>query len=81
MCCNIPAAHAHIVYISQWIRYSRDCGSYHDFRDKWLQQTRKLLNKGFLVAKLKCKFYARHDMVNSDTLSELQMTPDMFRLS
>jgi hypothetical protein len=53
MCCNIPAAHAHIVYISQWIRYSRDCGSYHDFLDRGWLLTRKPLNQGFLVVKMK----------------------------
>jgi hypothetical protein len=35
------------------IRYSRDCDSYHDFLDRGLLLTRKLLNQGFLVVKLK----------------------------
>ena len=55
---NIPAAP---VYISQLIRYSRACGSYQDFLDKGLLPTRKLLNQGFLLVKLKlslCKFYS-----------------------
>ena len=30
----IPAAHAHGVYISQMIRYSRACGSYQNFHDR-----------------------------------------------
>jgi len=57
--------HLHMEYIiSQLIRYSRDCGSYQeDFLDR-----RKLLNKGFLLVKLKSslrKFYGRHqDMVD-----------------
>jgi hypothetical protein len=51
------------VYISQMIRYSRACGSYQDFLDKGLLLTRKLLNQGFLLVKLKPslrKFYGRH---------------------
>ena len=40
----------HMEYISlQLIRYSIDCGSYQDFRDRWLLLTRKLLNQGFLL--------------------------------
>jgi hypothetical protein len=61
---NIPAAPAYGVYISQLIRYSRACGSYQDFRDLELLLTRKLLNHGFLLVKLKSslrKFYARHN--------------------
>ena len=44
ICSNIPAAPAYGVYISQLIRYSRACGSYHDFLDIWLLLTRKVLN-------------------------------------
>ena len=36
ICSNIPAAPAYGVYISQLIRYSRACGSYHDFLDRGL---------------------------------------------
>jgi hypothetical protein len=39
------------------------CGSYHAFLDRWLLLTRKLLNQGFLVVKLKSsprKFYGHH---------------------
>ena len=50
ICSNIPAAP---VYISQLIRYSRACGSYQDFLDKGLLPTRKLLNQGFFLVKLK----------------------------
>ena len=42
ICSNIPAAHAHGIYISQLIRYSRACGSYQDFLDSGLLLTRKL---------------------------------------
>jgi len=34
--------------ISQFIRYSRAYGSYHDFPDRELLLTRKLLNQMFL---------------------------------
>ena len=55
--CNIPAAPAYGVYISQLIRYSRPCDSHYD-----------VLDRGFLVVKLKSslrKFYGRHhDLVN-----------------
>jgi hypothetical protein len=44
ICSNIPAAPAYGVYISQLIRYSRACGSYHDLLDRGLLLTRKLLN-------------------------------------
>jgi hypothetical protein len=68
MCSNIPAAPVFVVYISQLIWYSRACGSYHDFFDRELLVTRKLLNQGFLVIKLKSSlrtFYGRHhDLVN-----------------
>jgi len=43
---NIPVASAYRVYISQLIRYSRACGSYHYFRDRGLLLKRKLLNQG-----------------------------------
>jgi hypothetical protein len=36
ICSNIPAAPAYGVYSSQFIRYSRACGSYPDFLDKRL---------------------------------------------
>jgi hypothetical protein len=37
------------------IRYPRACGSYQDFLDRGLLLTRKLLNQGFLLVKLKWK--------------------------
>ena len=53
VCRNIPVASAYEVYLSQLIQYSRACGSYQDFLDRWLLLTRKLLNQGFLLFKLK----------------------------
>jgi hypothetical protein len=56
------------VYISQMIRYSRAYSFYHDFLDRGLLLTRKLLNQEFLLVKLKSslrKFYGRHyDLIN-----------------
>jgi hypothetical protein len=63
ICSNIPAAPAYGVCISQLIRYSRACVSYQDFLDKGLLLTKKLLNQGFLLVKLKSslrKFYGCH---------------------
>jgi hypothetical protein len=46
------------------IRYSRACGSYQDFLDRGMLLTRKLLNQGFLLVKLKALLvYARHGYV------------------
>jgi len=42
ICSNISAAPAYGVYISQWMRYSRACGSY---QDRGLLLRRKLLNQ------------------------------------
>ena len=48
-CSNISAARAYGVYISQVVRYSRACCSYHGFLDGGLLLTRKLLQQWFLV--------------------------------
>jgi hypothetical protein len=75
---NIPSAPAHGVRISQLIWYSRACASYQDFLDRGLLLTRKLLNQGFLLVKLKSslrKFYGRHhDLVDRYEISVSQMT-------
>ena len=59
-------------------RYSRACGSYQDFLDRGLLLTRKLLNQGFLLIKLKSslqKCYGRHhDLVDRYGISVSQMT-------
>jgi hypothetical protein len=85
VCSNIPATTAYGVYIFQLMRYSRAGGFYQDFLDRFLQLTRKLLNQGFLLVKLKSslrKFYGRHhDLVNRYGISVSQMTTDMFHLS
>ena len=85
ICSNIPAAPVNGVYISQMIPYSRACGSYQDFLHRGLLVTRKLLNQGFLLVKLKSslrKLYGRHhDLVDRYGISVSQMTTDMFHLS
>jgi len=68
-----------------FIRYSRDCGSYHDFLQRGLLLTRKLLSERLLLVKLNSllrTFYeGHHDLVNRYETSGSQMTPDMFHLS
>ena len=85
ICSNIPAAPAYGVYISQLIRYSRDGGSDQDFLDRGLLLTRKLLNQGFLLVKLKSslrKLYGCHqDLDYRFGISVSQMTTDVFHLS
>jgi hypothetical protein len=80
ICSNIPAAPA----IFQLIRYSRDGGSYQDFLDRGLLLTRKLLNQGFRLVKLKSslrKLYGRHhDLVYRFGISVSQMTTDVIHL-
>ena len=84
ICSNIPAAPAYGEYLSQLIRYSRAWGSYQDVHDRGLLLTRKLLNQGLILFKLKSslrKFYRRHDLVDCYGISVSQMTTDMFHLS
>ena len=72
---NIPAAPA----------YSRACISYHDFLDRGLLLTRKLLNQEFQMVKLKSsrrKFYGRHhELVDRYGITVSQMISDMFLTS
>ena len=84
ICSSIPAAPAYGVYISLLIRYSRACGLYQKFLDRGLLLTRKLLNQGFLLTKLKSsfrKFYGRHhDLDARYEISVSQMATDVFHL-
>jgi hypothetical protein len=85
ICSNIPPAPAYGVHTSQFIWYSRACGSYEEFLDRGLLLTRKLLNQVFLLVKLKSslrKFYDHdHDLVDRYGIHVSQMTTDMFHLS
>ena len=69
----------------QFYMFSRACGSYQDFLDRGLLLTRKLLNQGFLLFRLKSslrKFYGRHhDLVDCYRIYVSQMTTNMFHLS
>ena len=73
--------HLHMEYIS----LSWACGSYQDFLDRGLLLTKKLLNQGFHLVKLKSslgKFCSRHhDLVDRYGISMSQRTTDMFHLS
>ena len=72
-------------YIFQLIRYSRACGSYQDLLDIWLLLSRKLLNQGFLLVKLKSSFWKlyghHHDLVDRYGISVSQMTMYMFHVN
>ena len=80
LCSNIPEAPAYGVYISQLIRYSRACISYHNFIDRGLLLTRKLLNQEFQMVKFKSsfrKFYGRHhELVDCYGITVSQMVLD-----
>ena len=74
---NISASPAYRVYVSQLIRYSRACISYHAFLDRGLLLTRTLLNQEFQMVKL--KFYKRHhELVDCYEMSVSQIISDMF---
>ena len=80
---NIPAAPAYGVYISQLILYSRACISYHDFLDRGLLLTRKLLNQEFQMVEFTLrKFYGLlHELVGCYEITVSQMISDMFLTS
>jgi hypothetical protein len=78
ICSNIPTAPAYGLYISQLIRYSRECGSYQDFLDRVLMLTRKLLVK--LKSSLRKLYDRHHDLIDHYGISVSQMTTDMFHL-
>ena len=52
ICRNILAVPAYGVYVSQLIRYPRTCGPYHDFLDRGLLPTGKLLNQQVITSKI-----------------------------
>ena len=70
------STYLHMEYTSKFMWYSRVCDSYQDFLNRRLLLTRNILNKGFLVVKLKSslrKFFRRlHDLVNSFRISGLE---------
>ena len=68
----------------QWSINCVSCGSYQDFLDRGFLLTKKLLNQGFPLVKLKSslrKYYGHlHDLVDCYGISVSQMTMDMFHL-
>ena len=68
---SIPPVYGICIILLIW--YSGVCGSYHDFLDRGLLLTSKLLNQRFLVVKLQRslrKFYGRHhDLVERNGIS------------
>ena len=84
---NIPAAALCGVYISQFVRYSRTCGSDYAFLDREFMLTRIILKQGFFVVNLKSPlptFYCgaiMNDLVNLCERYVSQITTNMFRLS
>ena len=73
--------HMGVYNISELIQYSRACGSYQDLFARWLLLTRTLLNKGFLIVKLKAslrKAYGhQNDLVYRYGTSVSQISTDM----
>ena len=70
ICSNISATPACNVYICQFVRYSRVCGSYHDYLDKGFLLIRKLLNfESFTAAILTLltvtEYFVSHITTNS----------------
>jgi hypothetical protein len=77
----VPSCHQNgLVWI---LTYSRACGFCHDFLGRWLLPTRKLLNQGFLVVKLKSSFrkftVSTMNWLTWPNISMSVMTIDMFR--
>jgi hypothetical protein len=82
---NIPAAPAYGVYISQLIRYSRLSGSDRYFFERGLVLTRKLLNQGLRLVKLKSSLWKfnghHHDLVDRYGISVSDMTMEYLSYS
>jgi hypothetical protein len=68
ICTSIPVAPAYRGYISQLIRHSSACVSYHDFPHRGLLITKILLKQWFLVVKLKSSLRtscgSHHELIN-----------------
>ena len=52
ICSNISESAAYGLYISQLIRYARDCSSYGDYIDRERLLTRKLFDQGYMLESL-----------------------------
>ena len=79
---NILSAPAYGVYVSQVIRYARDCSNYQDFMERGKVLTTKLFSQGYQKTKLVAtlnKFYGRHhDPVNPYNMAVSRSGSDVF---
>lgn len=82
---NIPALPAYGVYISQLIRHSRACITYHDFLERGLLLSQKLLSQGFvrewLASSLRTFYGRHHELIDRYNVTVTQMTLYMLPLS
>ena len=78
---NIPTSPAYGVFISQLIWYTRACSSYGCFILRATRLSNKLLEKGYVKARLKSslrKFYGRYgDLIKQYEVSLTQMLNDI----
>ena len=81
---NIPSSSTYGVFISQLIRYARDCSSYECFILRARRLSSKLLKRGYLEARLKSsfrKFYGRYgDLIQQYEVSLSRMLNDILTL-
>ena len=79
---NIPVSPAYGVFVSQLIRYSRASSEYQDFIYRGSQLVSKLLQQGYVLARLITtfkKFYGRHhDLVDKYDKPMSRMARDLF---
>ena len=68
---NIPTSLAYGVFISQLIRYARDCSTYGCFILRATRLSNKLLEQGYVKERLKSslrKFYGRYTGILSNNM-------------
>ena len=75
---NIQASPTYGVYISQFIRYFRDCVQYSNFLGGAHLLTQKLLKQGYVARRLQSSLQksqgCHHNLINRSELSTSQMT-------
>ena len=81
---NVPSSPAYGVFISQLIRYARDCSSYECFILRARRLSSKLLKQGYLAERLTSsfrKFYGRYgDLIQQCEVSLSRMLNDILIL-
>jgi hypothetical protein len=65
LCSNIPFSPAYVVYISQQIRYARDCLTYNQFTILGNLQKNKLMSQRFLQSRSQSAFRKFYGCCNS----------------